>query len=132
MQPKCGGQQCGGQRAADNSSADISAADNSAADKQPTDLSVEVKPVAVTCVREAARRRDLLLLPGRRRLRHTSTACGTRVRACIPQKLAACSRQWTTGRRELQPATNRTSHRAGPSDHTQISKSAHPRASEQM
>ena len=75
-------------------------------------------------------RRDLLLLPGRRRLRHTDTTCGTRVRACVPPKLATCSRQPTTGRTELQHATNQTcqSHRAGRSDHARVGTSAHPKA----
>ena len=76
------------------------------------------------------RRRNLLRLPGRRRLRHTDTACGTRVRACVPPKLATCSRQPTTGRPDLQHATNRTrrSHRAGRSDHARVGTSAHPKA----
>ena len=68
---------CGDARAADNF--------DPTTHRQPTDLSVEVKPVAVPGVREAV---------------------------CKP---AACSGRPTTGRPELQHATNRTrqSHRAG-------------------
>ncbi len=61
----------------------------------------------------APRRRDLLRLPGHRRLRHTNTACGTRVRACIPPKQATWRRQPTAGRPDLQHATNRTCYGAG-------------------
>ena len=68
----------------------------------------------------------------RRRLRHSNTACGTRVRACTPPKQAACGGQPTTGRREMQQATTRTSHGAERGDHARFSKSVHPKATEQM
>ncbi len=120
---QCSGQQCSGQRAADNSAADSGHAANG---------SVSGGDAGGRGMRAgggAPRRTDLLLLPGCRRLRHTNTACGTRVRACAPPKLATISIQPTTGRPDLQHATNRTRKRAGRSDHARVGTSVHPKAS---
>ncbi len=84
--------------------------------RRPTDLSVEVTPVAVTCMREVMRRAEgtsPFFLAAAACAIPTPRAARACVRAWTPPKQAACSGQPTTGRLELQHATNRTcqSHR---------------------
>jgi hypothetical protein len=105
---------CSGQRAADIVKQILM---QPATRRRPTDLSVEVTPVAVTCVREVMRRAEgtsSFFLAAPACAIPTPRAARACVRAWTPPKQAACSGQPTTGRLELQHATNRTcqSHRS--------------------
>ena len=100
--------------------------------RQPTDLSVEVKPVAVTCVREAVRHAEktsCAFLVAAACAIPTLRAARACMRASCPSwQRSADNRQ--RGDLPLQHATNRTcqSHRAGRSDHARVGTSAHPKA----
>jgi hypothetical protein len=84
--------------------------------------------------RRHARGRDLLLLLlGRRRLRRSDTACGTRVRACVHSAQAGDVARTTDNGATRRAACNKTgdaiaSRGAEQSDHPRVSKSAHPKA----